>query len=128
MKNKTTSKKINRPTTMEIDGKDLPELRDVHVDDEITVTMTLKATRITEGGYIGYYCCDDGDCEECDMDEKRAENKKKVSGSFEVQSIKLVSTKSAEDDSSPEVSKAAKYNKLRKQGKSVAQARALAGI
>lgn len=62
-----------RKTTMELSGNDLPELRDVHVDDEITVTLTLKATRITEGGYM-YEMCDDEDCEECDP----ATNKKRL--------------------------------------------------
>lgn len=110
-----------RKTTMELNGTDLPELRDVHVDDEITVTLTLKATRITEGGYM-YEFCDDEDCEECDP----ATNKKKVSGSFQVLSTKFVGKK--ESDDSPEASKAAKFNKYRKQGKSVAQARSLAGM
>lgn len=119
-------KKLNkeRKTTMELSGQDLPELRDVHVDDEITVTLTLKATRITEGGYM-YEFCDDEDCEECDPKA----NKKKVSGSFQVLNAKFVGKKSADDsEDSPEASKAAKFNKLRKQGKSVAQARALAGM
>lgn len=117
-------KKTNkeRKTTMELSGSDLPELRDVHVDDVITVTLTLKATRITEGGYM-YEFCDDEDCDECDPKA----NKKKVSGSFQVQSAKFVSKKSADEDS-PEASKAAKFNKLRKEGKSVATARSLAGM
>lgn len=117
-------KKIKeRKTTMELSGNDLPELRDVHVDDEITVTLTLKATRITEGGYM-YEFCEDEDCEECDPKA----NKKKVSGSFQVLNAKFVSKKDAEEDSSPEATKASKFNKLRKEGKSVAQARALAGM
>lgn len=113
--------KKERKTTMELNGTDLPELRDVHVDDEITVTLKLKATRITEGGY-GFELCDDDDCEECD----KTENKKRVSGSFEVQSAKFVGKKSTDD--SAEASKADKFNKLRKQGKSVSQARNLAGM
>lgn len=116
-------KLVERKTTMELSGNDLPELRDVHVDDEITVTMTLKATRITEGGYM-YEFCDDEDCEECDP----VNNKKKISGSFQVMSTKFVSKKDAAVDDSPEASTAAKFNKLRKQGKSVSQARALAGM
>jgi hypothetical protein len=118
MKKKTKERK----TTMELSGNDLPELRDVHVDDVITVTLTLKATRITEGGYM-YEFCDDEDCEDCDPKE----NKKKVSGSFQVQSAKFVNKKSAEDES-PEASKASKFNKYRKEGKSVAAARSLAGM
>lgn len=113
--------KKERKTTMELSGNDLPELRDVHVDDEITVTMKLKATRITEGGYM-YEFCDDDDCDDCDP----ASNKKKISGSFQVMSTKFVSKKEADD--SPEASKATKFNKLRKQGKSVANARMLAGM
>ena len=120
-------KKLNkeRKTTMTLSGQDIPELRDVHVDDVITVTLVLKATRITEGGYM-YEFCDDEDCEECDPKA----NKKKVSGDFQVQSAKFVSKKSADDteDTSPEASKASKFNKLRKQGKSVADARRLAGM
>lgn len=111
--------KKERKTTMELSGNDLPELRDVHVDDIITVTLKLKATRIQEGGYI-YDFCEDDDCEECDP----AENKKKISGSFQVQSAKFVSLASADD--SAEAGKASKYNKLRKEGKSVADARRLA--
>lgn len=116
-------KKLNkeRKTTLELSGNDLPELRDVHVDDVIEVTMKLKATRITEGGYM-YEFCDDEDCEECDPKE----NKKKISGSFQVQSAKFNGIESADD--SAEAGKASKFNKLRKQGKSVADARRLAGM
>lgn len=127
MKNKSIGKsKYNPPTTLEIDGKDLPELRDVHVDDVITITVKLKATRITEGGYLGYYCCEDDDCDDCNMDEKRKENKKKVSGSFEVQNMKFVSLDSAEDNSSPESSVASRYNKYIKKGMKPDQAMTLA--
>ncbi len=121
----SSKKKYDPPTTLEIDGKDLPELRDVHVDDVITITVKLKATRITEGGYLGYYGgCDDDDCEDCDMDKKRKENKKKVSGSFEVQNMKFVSLES--EDSSPESSVASRYNKYIKKGMKPDQAMTLA--
>lgn len=106
---------------MELSGNDLPELRDVHVDDEITVTLTLKAIRITEGGYM-LESCDDEDCKECDP----TENKKKVSGSFQVIKAKFVGK--TESDDSAEGNTASKFNKLRKQGKSVANARRLAGM
>jgi len=118
------TKNKERKTTMELSGTDLPELRDVHVDDVITVTLTLKATRITEGGYI-YEMCSDEDCEECDPKE----NKKKVSGSFQVQSAKFVSKKSADDDTSggqSEAKIAKKYNELVKKGIKPADAMARA--
>lgn len=109
-------------TTLELNGKDLPELRDVHVDDVITVTMKLKATRITEGGYM-YEYCDDEDCEECDPKE----NKKKVSGSFQVQSAKFEGIESADDSSTQSEAKMAKkYNELVKKGLSPAAAMARA--
>lgn len=116
--------KKERKTTMELSGSDLPELRDVHVDDVITVTLTLKATRITEGGYM-YEFCDDEDCEECDPKA----NKKKVSGSFQVQSAKFVSKKSADDSTtggSNEAEIAKKYNALVKKGIKPADAMARA--
>ena len=115
--------KKERKTTMELSGTDLPELRDVHVDDVITVTLTLKATRITEGGYM-YEFCSDEDCEECDPKE----NKKKVSGSFQVQSAKFVSKKSAEgeDNTQSEIKIANKYNELVKKGIKPADAMARA--
>lgn len=112
-------------TTVELNGRDLPELRDVHVDDVITVTMKLKATRITEGGYM-YEFCDDEDCVECDPKE----NKKKVSGSFQVQSVKFDGIESAEDsDTQSEAKIAKKYNDLIKKGvsPSTAMARARKG-
>lgn len=109
-------------TTLELNGRDLPELRDVHVDDVVTVTMKLKATRITEGGYI-YEFCDDEDCEECDPKE----NKKKVSGSFQVQSVKFGGIESADDSTTQSEAKIAKkYNDLVKKGVSPATAMARA--
>lgn len=93
---------------MTLDGKDLPELRDVHVDDVITVKLTLKATRITEGGYDWDRCdCD----EECDCPKT---DKNKVSGNFEVQNAEFVNIKSA--DSSNESKVARKYSELIKKG------------
>ncbi len=113
-----------RKTTLELSGTDLPELRDVHVDDVITVTLKLKATRITEGGYM-YEYCDDEDCEECDPKT----NKKKVSGSFQVQSAKFEGIESADEGGTSEAKIAKKYNELVKKGlsPSAAMARAKKG-
>lgn len=110
-------------TTMELNGKDMPELRDVHVDDVITVTMKLKATRITEGGYMGLSCC----CEDCDEEQEERENKNKVSGSFEVQSVKFNGMEG--QGKSTEASIAKRYNELIKKGisPSVAMQRAMKG-
>lgn len=115
-----------RKSTLELSGTDLPELRDVHVDDELTVTLVLKATRITEGGYM-YEFCDDEDCEECDP----VRNKKKVSGSFQIQSAKFVDIKPAEGGDTTtggtrEARIATKYNELVKKGIKSADAMARA--
>jgi len=124
------------PTTVELNGEDMPELKDVHVDNVITVTMKLKATRITEGGYKDYYCdcpkCNStADCKDCKKCEPQ-DLSKKISANFEVQSVTFsgiddtAEDKTEKEPNTPEGKVASKYNQLVKKGMNPANAMAMA--
>lgn len=116
----------DRPATLDLRGNHLEDIRDLHVDDVVELVIKAKVTRKEEGGYSYDFCCDEDDSPE---DQKKAEeaNKKKVSASFKIQSIKSNGVVNAPaSNAKDEAGVASRFNQYRKQGLSVDAAMAKA--
>lgn len=109
----------DRMPVMEIRGKNFtPELKQYHVGDEVELVLKVRVTKMVEGGSEFDYMGDDDE-------EEISPNK--GSATFKVK--KIVSHKlTTNKKKSAEESAADKFNRLRREGKSVSQARTLAGM
>lgn len=120
-------KKMNwedRPPTLDLRGKNFfPEISNMQIDDVVELVVQAKLTRKEEGSYpemaIGCCGCDDEDC-----GDDHEENKKKMSATFQIQSIK--SNGKVSKANGAEGSVASKFNSLRKKGYNPTQAMNLA--
>lgn len=99
MKDKKT-KKTERKATLNLDGHQLGSVSSLNVGDTVTLEITAKLKRKSEGSYG----CGDPDCEICGDEENR------VDATFEISKI------SRKGESSKEAQVGQKYNELIRKG------------
>lgn len=128
MKDKKTKRTFKpEKLTVRLNERCLPEIKDLEVGEETTITLKVKMISKSQGEEYGGFD-DDGDYYETEYGKEYADQKRQersqLKGSFQI----LSADEQGSSDKSPEATKSAKYNKLIKEGKSVSQARQLAGI
>lgn len=120
MKDKT-NKKTERKDTFRLEGHNMNSLKNLSVDDVVTLEIKAKLTRKEEGSYPSI--CD---CDVCT--EERKDSKNKVVANFEIMNVKSKGV-NGNKYSSKEANVASKYSELIKKGvsPSVAMKRAMKG-
>lgn len=99
-----------RKATLTLDGHQLEAVTTINVGDTVTLEVTAKLKRKSEGSYG----CGDPDCDVCSDEENR------IDASFEIDEIKI------KGQSTKEGKISSKYNELVRKGVSPSKAMAQA--